>query len=682
MRLFTVVILSLDVSPSASFLYLLSRFIPKFTAESDPTLTSYLGMAGEHNRQKMAQLFKQPITFQQYCDEVSSSQCTDGTADGSGGIANRPPKNDEEGGRFFVEDVYTGYFMDNDCSVDNGTTCTGHIADYPCTWPSYVWEQTQQLGIALDSRGPQPGNGGYALAQMEDMWRAANATKENIVMQWWTPQALHQHFHGTDAEFIKVNLPTPTEECLRARETGADRCSAEYRTDAADFRKGSCDTLTASLFKMKIANLYDITHSQSIPRALVSPAYDVFELFRISEFQLTEIFTRWKETGDPREAVCQWAVDNMDYMNSFVPNSYPRKMIEENDGGGLLYAAIALASLVIVSVLITSVLVYLNRRKRSIVLAQVDFLALLLTGDLFISTAALIMVISASNASCIAVEWIINVGYTLELVPLMVKVSAVTRLAIAAQKMKRVNLTRQSLFGAVFSLSGLIVVFMTLWTALDAPREQHEYVLTDDITDEGETLVEVYGFCKSESVGWYFASVGWMTLLLLSATVLAIQMRKVESEELKESGTLATLIYFHSVFVIIRLVIYGLDSVVRDSILIQLRSLIFSFDALSTVMFYVMPKLVSQETFSSVRSSFFSGSSSMAAPTRRKFDSADPSSISKRSGEESGDGSSHLVSDGKLEIVQALKALLKEKEREIDEYKAKLGEGEKPESSL
>ena len=139
--------------------------------------------------------------------------------------------------------------MENDCSVDNGTTCTGHIADYPCAWPSYVWEQTQELNIAVESRGPQPGNGGYALAQMEDMWRAANATKENMIMQWWTPQALHQLFHGTEAEFTKVNLPTPTEKCLRAREAGADRCSPEYRTDAADFRKGSCDTLTAKFIQ-------------------------------------------------------------------------------------------------------------------------------------------------------------------------------------------------------------------------------------------------------------------------------------------------------------------------------------------------------------------------------------------------------------------------------------------------
>lgn len=60
-------------------------------------------------------------------------------------------------------------------------------------------------------------------------------------------------------------------------------------------------------------------------------------------------------------------------------------------------------------------------------------------GTLSISTAALIMVVTASDATCIVVEWIINLGYTLELVPLLVKVAANICLAMAAQTMKRVT---------------------------------------------------------------------------------------------------------------------------------------------------------------------------------------------------------------------------------------------------
>jgi len=650
-----------------------SWFIPKFTAGRDPTLVSYLGMQGEDNRWKLAEMFNRPITWQKYCSLISTNGCNSTDDDG---VAKRAPRTEAEGARYFVEGIYTGFFLateENDCERDNGTTCTGHISDYPCSWPSYVWEQTQYLNISLESNGPQPGNGGYSLAQMEDIWRAANATKSDVIMQWWTPQALHQQFLGTDAEFIKVNLPTPTEECLHAREELTDRCAADYRTNSANFLKGSCDTLTASLYKMKIATLYDLTNANSIPAALQSPGDKVFELFRISEYQLAEIFTRWKEMGDPRVAICEWANENLDYMQSFVPNSYPRTMVEAKDGGGLRYTAAALAGFVILSAIASAFLVFQRRKLRIFVLAQVEFVGLLLSGTLFISTAALAMVLSTSNAGCVAVEWIINVGYTLELVPLLVKVSAITRLAMAAQKMKRFQVSRRALFGAVMGITALILVFMALWTGLDPPRQQHEYILSGEKNGEGETIVKVYEFCKSDSNAWYFVSVGWMAILLLSATVLAFQMRRVRMAHLRESGTLAALVYSHAVFVFIRLVAYLLGAVVRESILTPVRSLIFSFDALSTVLIYIMPKFLDGQKrsssrilgiFTSTQNNHAHSSNPLASSTyaSRAIDAINRIEESKE----------ELKEDGSSE-VQTLNALLAEKEREIKYYKQYLG---------
>ncbi|CAB9513019.1 expressed unknown protein [Seminavis robusta] len=639
-----------------------SWFIPKFTAERDPTLTSYLGMAGEHNRRKMAEMFKRPVNWKTYCEEVSTTQCT-----GNDPVAARAPSTEEEGERYFFEGVYTGYFMateKNDCSRDNGTTCTGHILDYPCSWPAFVWEQTQALNIALESNGPQPGNGGYPLQQMDDIWRAANATKNNVIMQWWTPQALHQLFHGSDAEFTKVMLPTPTEECLRAREEGGDRCAADFKT-TTNLQKGTCDTLTASLYKMKIANLFDMTYDTSIPPALHSPSNTVLELFRISEYQLTEIFNKWKESGDPREAVCEFAVENMDYMMSFVPNSYPRTLETEADQG-LRYSAAALAGLVLLMAIVTACLVYHFRRKRSIMLAQVEFVALLLVGTISISTAALIMVLTVSDASCVAVEWIINIGYTVELVPLLVKAAAILRLSMAAKKMRRVNLSRESLLGAVAIITVLVVVFMTIWTAVDPPRQGNEYQLTDDQNEEGETVIEVYEICRSESQVWYYISVGWMTVILLSATVLAIQMRKVQIKALQEARTLAALIYSHAVFVLIRLVTYFLDSMVRADILTQLRSLIFSFDALSTVLIYVIPKFFDSDANRSAvhTSGMGAGPSAVSSPFDRSYADVNRNTTGSRisSKEES------RVEAVNMEM-ENLKAMLAEKDREIEELR-------------
>ena len=42
-----------------------SWYVPKFTLENEPSLASYLGLQGEENRKKLAELFKRPTTWKQ-----------------------------------------------------------------------------------------------------------------------------------------------------------------------------------------------------------------------------------------------------------------------------------------------------------------------------------------------------------------------------------------------------------------------------------------------------------------------------------------------------------------------------------------------------------------------------------------------------------------------------------------
>ena len=58
-----------------------------------------------------------------------------------------------------------------------------------------------------------------------------------------------------------------------------------------------------------------------------------------------------------------------------------------------------------------------------------------------------------------------QVGYTLELVPLMVKIAALNRLMAAAAQMRRVTLKRRNLFLAVAVILGLVIVFLILWNS-------------------------------------------------------------------------------------------------------------------------------------------------------------------------------------------------------------------------
>jgi hypothetical protein len=104
-------------------------FTPKFTGQRDPTVLNYLGLQGEENRQKLADMFLRPTTWKAYCEEVSASNCTV-----PGEVARRGPHDASEEERMFVEGIYTGYFRkteENDCERFPHN-CTGSIVDYPC----------------------------------------------------------------------------------------------------------------------------------------------------------------------------------------------------------------------------------------------------------------------------------------------------------------------------------------------------------------------------------------------------------------------------------------------------------------------------------------------------------------------------------------------------------------------
>ena len=132
-------------------------FIPRFTAENDPTLTSWYGMSGtaNGNRKKLAERFKRPTTWSQYCEEISPNNCLGGEGTGSDididdnttitkaadtnssvVVATRPPKDEIEGSKYYAEGEFTGYFRatdENNCDL-YPNNCTGHYTDYPCDW--------------------------------------------------------------------------------------------------------------------------------------------------------------------------------------------------------------------------------------------------------------------------------------------------------------------------------------------------------------------------------------------------------------------------------------------------------------------------------------------------------------------------------------------------------------------
>lgn len=186
--------------------------------------------------------------------------------------------------------------------------------------------------------------------------------------------------------------------------------------------------------------------------------------------------------------------------------------------------------------------------------------------------------------------WLINLGYTLELVPLVVKVAAIQRLLHAARQARRIEVNMPSLYGAVFGISLVVVVFLFLWSVVDAPRRQEGYTLSSDLTPAGETIVWVREYCQSDSDAWRYVAALWHSLLLVAATVLAFQTRKLKTD-FNENQSLALMIYSHAVFVLLRVLTFSLEfGDGGESEAMRYRSLIFSCDALTSIGIYFFSK--------------------------------------------------------------------------------------------
>lgn len=560
-------------------------FVTKFTAQEDPSLTSYLGLQGDHQRQKLADLFLRPTTWKDYCAQVSLDNCQTPNS-----VAQRAPETPEEETRMFVEGLYTGHFRktaENDCD-QYPHNCTGHIGDYPCGWTSYLESQTFHLNIPLRSSGSEPNSRGYTSQQLADMWRAANATRSHLLMYWWRPESLYQEFAGSDAEFQRVLLPPPSQQCARARLTPRERCAAE-EAERVGSPDAACDESPIQLEKLMSTGLYRSTYDENIPDAIRNPAYEVLKAFRLNELQLGELFEYRREKKSMREAVCVWAGENIEHIKTFLPPTYPRKL-QVQEFVGVATASLIMASLALLSVLLVAILVFLSRHKRSIQVAQIEFLWLLLTGLFLVVAGAIVQAVGASSVTCLLVPWLVNLGYTMELIPLIVKVAAINRLNSAARKFRRVTLTRKSLFRAVGGISLIVVVYLMLWTTLDPPDREAEYSLTRQRTEMNETVVNVRYYCNSFASAWKYGALAWHVLMLVSATVLAFQTRRVQ-KLFNECHTLAVMIYSHGVFVILRSICCLLAGYVSYGVVRLLLSLIFSTDAILTLLIYFCPKL-------------------------------------------------------------------------------------------
>ncbi|KAL7570988.1 hypothetical protein ACA910_002611 [Epithemia clementina (nom. ined.)] len=587
-----------DVIESTSGLGALAEqmwYMRRNTAMRNPSLLSYFGLQGEKNRQVVAEVFKRPTTWDDYCTYVSEDQCA--TPDNY--TSSAPSEGD--GGKYYVEGSYRGYFRAtelNNCT--SNPACTGHIADYPCGWASYVTQQAHYLDIPVESNGNEP-SGGYSYSEMVQIWNAANETDSDVLMLWWKPESLYHEYLGTDSEFQSVALPPPTQDCVDHRIDFVERCGDDPKLKIGDPR-GACGEGPQSLLKVISTALFDISVRSDLPEALQSPAYETIKNYRLSELQIGKIFEYWFQRNldkyglDPRDATCQWVVENLDFLRPMIPRSHPRIVVDSDDvyKEPVFYAAIVFACLAIFATFCAGIVVVVLRNAPAIRYAQIEFLFLLLIGLLLVSIGSLLTALTPSDQSCVAIIWLVNFGYTLELVPLIIKVAAINQMMVASQQMRRVKLSMASLFGAVAFFCLIVCICLTVWTVMDPPRKDEDLELTDQKSEDNETIITRVFYCSSDNEAWNFLGVSWQALLLLFASIMAFQTRKVR-EDINETKTLAVMIYSQTVLVILRAITYVLAESLGRADVSAARSLIFSIDALTTLIIYFAPKFIYKE---------------------------------------------------------------------------------------
>eukprot|EP00934_Nitzschia_sp_Nitz4_P001250 Nitzschia sp. Nitz4//scaffold195_size40117//9703//13668//NITZ4_007574-RA/size40117-processed-gene-0.24-mRNA-1//-1//CDS//3329540359//1250//frame0 len=567
--------------------------LPAYTLSEYPQLASWHGYTGEERRELLAEVFQRPTTWLEYCAEVSTSNCS--TADDT---AQRFPNSDEQG-LYFSESLYTGFFQPspkNDCTALPGS-CTGHLVRPPCTWSTRIDQELYWSGIVgLEADGPLPPTGSYSDVSMMQIWRAANATKSHVAMVWYQPEALSVEFLRTEYEFVYVTFPAPTQECLVYKTTEEQRCSESLLERAGD-QRGFCGDDVQAIRRLVSSNLQKHSYDRSISDAERSPAYEFYNNIEINNLDLSLIMSKWASKKldpygyDARDAVCEWIVQNLDNVRDLLPTGYPRTVVSRSDyrSGYLIFARV-LGGIVCGIAIVCISICEKYKNTEAMVYAQPIFLKLILIGFLLIASGAILMTYTPSFGICVGSVWLILLGFTIELVPVLVKTAAINRLIRSSKKFRRVNVTRGRMMLQVAVVFAFVVTALLVWTVMEASRGVESY----RVSKGGDaTLIEVDLECSRSNSSFSFVDIVWQVLLLLIASVLAFQSRDV-MKQLNDSKTLAMMVYSHFLFVIIRLVLNYIDfsDAIPGSVSSAVMSCNYSLDAFFAMCIYVVPKIL------------------------------------------------------------------------------------------
>ena len=265
----------------------------------------------------------------------------------------------------------------------------------------------------------------------------------------------------------------------------------------------------------------------------MNPAYFLYQELTMTSVELIDIMSSWVGRGedkygfDLRYATCEWVADNLDFIaKSLIPESHPRTFSVTKNSALTIVAMTIGAISVLISFSTMIGVVYKYKKGILSKAAQFEFLLLLGSGLVLVAIGGLLLGVEPSAGTCTTSMWMINIGYTLQLVPTLIRVGAILKIVSESKKMKIVKVSKKKLLVRSVVLSAVAALYSGFWTFFDIPQSYSSLNVTDEQNEYGETVVSVSHYCESESNYWTYISFAIQAFLLSSASVLAYQMRK------------------------------------------------------------------------------------------------------------------------------------------------------------
>ena len=179
----------------------------------------------------------------------------------------------------------------------------------------------------------------------------------------------------------------------------------------------------------------------------------------------------------------------------------------------------------------------------------------------------------------------------LQLVPLYVRITAISELATSGKQMERVRLNLTTLFIKVTVVAGVLAAFLLAWTIVDSPKKTFEYEMTTDKSPKDETIVRAYPFCGQEQGYWIYVVFGWRALILFPSCMMAVLSCRVK-EDLNDTRALSSALYTHVVCLVLQIISFLVLYQSAESDLMGYSSIILSGDTISSLALYILPKFL------------------------------------------------------------------------------------------